>query len=255
MNQLPLPPSPKRRKLNDLKVSSLQTSLKDDSLSDITFIVKDERIPAIRSLFAASSDKLRRILYADLEKKQFEIENVNPDAFKWIKRFIYLSDPILTIKLIPILLDAVNTLNINSIKNYIENELNEISNCEQLIQLIISFESSNLSMKYQKKIFNVIRKCSELLQNYQNLLTDDRLLNISPVFIKALLKCISGSDKLNYKFIKIYCQRDDIHDEETINLLTEFLTLKELAKILQKDIDFNDSQKLHILTNAVLRSS
>ena len=243
--------SPKRRKLNDIKISTLQTSLKDDSLSDITFIVGDETIKGIRSLFAASSNKFKTMLYSDLDQKEFSIENINPEAFKWIKNHIYLNDQTVSLQLIPYLLDAANEFELDSIKSLINDEINDIDSVKDVIEFIISFEYSKLSIKYKNIIFNLLSRCYELLKDYINLLNDDRLLLINNIFIKKILKLISTTPENNYKFIKKYIETNNVNTGEAINLMIQFLDLQNLTKMIEKDKDFSDTEKLHILITAI----
>ena len=243
--------SPKRRKLNDIKISTLQTSLKDDSLSDITFIVGDETIKGIRSLFAASSNKFKTMLYSDLDQKEFSIENINPEAFKWIKNHIYLNDQTVSLQLIPYLLDAANEFELDSIKSLINDEINDIDSVKDVIEFIISFEYSKLSIKYKNIIFNLLSRCYELLKDYINLLNDDGLLLINNIFIKKILQLISTTPENNYKFIKKYIETNNVNTGEAINLMIQFLDLQNLTKMIEKDEDFSDTQKLHILITAI----
>ena len=255
--------SPKRRKLNKLKMINLQIALKDESLSDIIFKINNEKFTGIRSLFAATSEPFKKLLYSDqnLDKKQFEIWNITPDAFVWLKNHIYLSSSKLSVELMPYVLHAANIWEINLVKNYIDSEIQKIDTVDELIKFIVSFENAQLAIQYKSIIFNTILKCNELLKNYPNLLIDNRLLKISPILMKYLLKSVSTTTQRNYNFIKkcMFVQsnnnQQNIDSDDWIILMAQFVNLKDLAKLIQIDTDFTDKHKLDIITIAILNSN
>eukprot|EP01083_Nonionella_stella_P035105 95886_1 len=76
-------------------LTNMKKLVNDKILSDVIFIVEDEQMCGIKSIFAANSSYFRAMLYGSVnethgkEFKEVKLTNITVPAFKWIRNSFY----------------------------------------------------------------------------------------------------------------------------------------------------------------------
>ena len=209
------PPPAKKRKLNSIfKKSFASNSHVFEHLEDITFVVGNEacgieRINGNRTIFSVHSQVLRAQLFGKMKEassNEILIDDITPQAFKFLKKLFYVNDEKLNIDIVLDVLFASKKYLLIDLESECYKFIENISKLKDWWKLIIQQKiTTDIDMEDA-----LIRKSQVLIQNSEKIgQNDDKLSQLTPQWMAKLVQSSSfviGKEETVWQICLKYCQ-------------------------------------------------
>ena len=173
-------------------LSHLSNLLDTQSMADVTFVVKNEKIGAHSAIVVSASPVICAMLEEDKFKegqtKTVQVEDIEPAVFKEMLRYLYTVKVCKLDAMTEPLFLAADKYQIESLKNYCEQRLIKKLNVEAVVHYLVLahlynapqlLEASLMLMETKKNEVKLLPEWKELIKNYPELffLAASRMIN------------------------------------------------------------------------------